>query len=218
MQALAPVLLQVLGRYQARARLVLYDCIATLAEAVQAEFVSVRDVLMPALLGKWESINMASFEFPIYLECLTACARALDSNFRPYSAPCLEKLLGVISHYQSLVLDADEKTGLVCAIDMVESIAPAFDERCWSYLAPNDVGRRVLDMISKLCDDASPDVRQAVFALIGTATKHGPPDNAPFMSCIPVLANNIDPLFVNVCNNAAWAIGEIAMKVRRSSW
>lgn len=33
---------------------------------------------------------------------------------------------------------------------------------------------------------------------------------------IPILAQNLDPQHVSVCNNSIWALGEIAMKIGES--
>ena len=30
---------------------------------------------------------------------------------------------------------------------------------------------------------------------------------------MPILGNNLNPEFISVCNNATWAIGEIAIKM-----
>lgn len=37
---------------------------------------------------------------------------------------------------------------------------------------------------------------------------------APFINdFLPILAQNLNPEFISVCNNATWAIGEIAIKL-----
>ena len=58
------------------------------------------------------------------------------------------------------------------------------------------------------------EVRQSAFALLGDLSKTCPatvlPNVAQFM---PVVAANLDPRYVSVCNNAAWAAGEMAVKL-----
>ena len=35
---------------------------------------------------------------------------------------------------------------------------------------------------------------------------------------MPILAANLNPEFISVCNNATWAIGEISIKMGRFDW
>ena len=58
------------------------------------------------------------------------------------------------------------------------------------------------------------EVRQSAFALLGDLSKTCPatilPNVAQFML---VIAANLDPGYVSVCNNAVWAAGEMAVKL-----
>ena len=58
------------------------------------------------------------------------------------------------------------------------------------------------------------EVRQSSFALLGDLTKacfqHVRPYIGEFM---PVLSRNLNPDLISVCNNATWAIGEIAVQL-----
>lgn len=81
-----------------------------------------------------------------------------------------------------------------------------------------------------------PEVRQSSFALLGELTKASfvyvdpcvrkyhcicwPTEFNPFLilsldEFIPVLAQNLKPEYISVCNNATWAIGEIAVKYKQ---
>ena len=57
-------------------------------------------------------------------------------------------------------------------------------------------------------------MRQSAFALLGDLSKTCPsivlPSLAQFM---PLVVENLDPRYVSVCNNAAWAAGEMAVKL-----
>jgi hypothetical protein len=61
----------------------------------------------------------------------------------------------------------------------------------------------------------SADVRQSGFALVGdlgrTAVAHLMPLLGPLLELCQA---NLDPDYVSVCNNACWAVGEIAVRVR----
>ena len=57
-------------------------------------------------------------------------------------------------------------------------------------------------------------MRQSAFALLGDLSKTCPAIVQPKVSqFMPLLAANLDPNYVSVCNNAAWAAGEMAVKI-----
>ena len=59
-------------------------------------------------------------------------------------------------------------------------------------------------------------MRQSSFALLGDLTKacfqHVKPAIRDMM---PLLGQSLNPEFISVCNNAAWAIGEVAIQLGR---
>ena len=58
------------------------------------------------------------------------------------------------------------------------------------------------------------EVRQSSFALLGDLAKAVYPHLQPNVhQFIPILAQNLNPDHVSVCNNAIWALGEISMKI-----
>ena len=65
-----------------------------------------------------------------------------------------------------------------------------------------------------LLQDPMSEVRQSSFALLGDLTKacfqHVKPYIGEFM---PMLARNLNPELISVCNNATWAIGEISVQL-----
>jgi transportin-1 len=65
--------------------------------------------------------------------------------------------------------------------------------------------------------DAVSEVRQSAYALLGDLAISAFPRLAPFLAqLLPEVIEQIepivDPLKVSVCNNAAWAAGEIALQ------
>lgn len=62
--------------------------------------------------------------------------------------------------------------------------------------------------------DSSREVRQSSFALIGDLVKCSFDLVAPHIhTVLTLLMANLDPQYVSVCNNAIWAMGEIALKI-----
>ena len=59
-----------------------------------------------------------------------------------------------------------------------------------------------------------PEVRQSSFALLGDLTKATFDLVKPCIGdLVPILGQNLNPEYISVCNNATWAIGEIAIKM-----
>lgn len=55
-------------------------------------------------------------------------------------------------------------------------------------------------------------MRQSSFALLGDLTKACFQHVKPAVrEIIPILGQNLNPEFISVCNNATWAIGELAI-------
>ena len=62
-----------------------------------------------------------------------------------------------------------------------------------------------------------PEVRQSSFALLGDLTKATFDLVKPCIGdLVPILGQNLNPEYISVCNNATWAIGEIAIKMGKS--
>lgn len=62
--------------------------------------------------------------------------------------------------------------------------------------------------------DAVPEVRQSSFALLGDLTKACFESIRPVLNdFMQVLSQNLNPEYISVCNNAIWAIGEIAIQL-----
>lgn len=76
------------------------------------------------------------------------------------------------------------------------------------------VNSNILQLLYQCMQDPMAEVRQSSFALLGDLTKacfqHVQPYVAEFL---PILAANLNPELISVCNNATWAIGEIAVKM-----
>ena len=58
------------------------------------------------------------------------------------------------------------------------------------------------------------EVRQSAFALLGDLTKACWVHVQPYIDkYLVIVTQNLEPHLISVCNNACWAIGEIAMKM-----
>lgn len=69
-------------------------------------------------------------------------------------------------------------------------------------------------MFATHSQDPVHEVRQSAFALLGDLTKACWPHVQPYIDrYLVIVTQNLEPHHISVCNNACWAIGEIAMKM-----
>ena len=72
----------------------------------------------------------------------------------------------------------------------------------------------LLALLERCAQDPVTEVRQSSFALLGDLTKACFRHVHKHLSFfLPLLTQNLQPHHVSVCNNAIWAIGEIAIQI-----
>lgn len=213
------------NKYQAKNMLILYDAIGTLAEAVgvalnRPEFIN---ILMPPLMHKWNQLQDDDRSIFPLLECLTAIAQAIKVGFAHYAAPVYARCLGIIEKNlamqrralqqkaQNEEYELPDKEFVVCALDLLSGLAEGLGPSIESLVGGH---ANTLALLFECVKDTNPDVRQSAFALLGDLAKacigHIRPHLDKFL---PIAAQNLNPTHISVCNNASWAIGEIAMKI-----
>ena len=210
-------------RYQARNLLVLYDAVGTLADAVKGalnrpEHIS---VLMPPLIQKWANIRDDDRSLFPLLECFTSIAQAIGAGFVPYAQPVYGRCLKLIrdtlqSDYLALSdpsVEPLDKEFIVCSLDLISGMT----EGMGAHIAPLIEGSDLAELLLHCLRDTSAhsaDVRQSAFALVGDMAKACIGQLRPALGeILPLLTEQMDPSVVSVCNNASWALGEVAMKV-----
>ncbi len=218
-------------RYKDRNMFILYDCVQTLAEHIGPGLASkdVVDLLMPALIQRWNKVSDQSREMFPLLECLSYVAPALGDNFAPFSVAIFTRCIRII--HQNLqeylvavsnqALDKPDKDFLVTSLDLLSAII--------QVLKPEQSGELVstsqpnfFDLLTFCMEDPSNDVRQSSYALLGDCAIHIFPYLQPYLPTIlPVLTEQLDMDKIaeedietgfSVINNACWSCGEIAMK------
>jgi len=216
-------LLFALGKYQAKNLLILYDAIGTLADAVghalnQPQHI---EVLMPPLVQKWSTVADDDRSLFPLLECFTSIAQALGNGFAPYAPAVFERCVRVIqstlqleaAYAQGSEQEPPDKEFIVCSLDLISGMT----EGMGAQIAPL-VGASNLSQLLLLCMRSdgrqSADVRQSAYALVGDLAKACIDQLRPVLGeYLPVLTEQLDVSVVSVCNNASWAIGEIAVQV-----
>jgi transportin-1 len=219
------------SKYKDRNMFILYDCVQTLAEHVTVELSrpSLRDLLMSALIDRWNKVADQSREIFPLLECLGYVAVALGDNFSGFAAPIFQRCVKII--YQNLqdymaavnnqALDQPDKDFLVTSLDLLSSIIQAIDPRKSGELVSSS-NPRFFDLLAFCMEDPSSDVRQSSYALVGDCAIHIFPQLRPYLPVlVPILIKQLDLDTIvdedteagfSVLNNACWSCGEIALR------
>ena len=118
-------------------------------------------------------------------------------------------------------IEEPDKDFMVVAIDLMSSVVEGLGSNVAGLLdSPNPMdssmssGAGIVPLLLQCMRDIQPEVRQSSFALLGDLTKACFNLLQPHVGEImPILSENLVPELISVCNNATWAIGEIAMKM-----
>lgn len=210
------------SKYQHKNLLILYDAVGTLADSVgsnlnQPEYIN---ILMPPLIEKWNLLRDDDKDLFPLLECLSSIATALQAGFLPYCEPVFRRCISLIQqtiNQQEIANNANpgqyeqpDKERMIVALDLLSGLAEGLD----AHIETLVVNSNIMQLLYQCMQDNMPEVRQSSFALLGDLTKACFQHVAPHMQdFFPILGQNLNPDFISVCNNATWAIGEIAMKL-----
>ncbi|KAI3924508.1 hypothetical protein MKW92_044556 [Papaver armeniacum] len=217
-------LLCAFGRYQKRNLRIVYDAIGTLADAVGEELNQPRclEILMPPLISKWQQLSNSDKDLFPLLECFTSIAQALGPGFSQFAEPVFQRCLSLIQTQLLAKVDPVsagvqyEKEFVVCSLDLLSGLAEGLGSGVESLVAQS----RLRELLLQCCQDGSLDVRQSALALLGDLARVCPTHLHPSLSeFLTVAAKQLSTPelkeTVSVANNACWAIGELAVKVRQ---
>lgn len=150
---------------------------------------------------------------------MSSVATALQSGFLPYCEPVYRRCISLIQQTinQDLACvsnpsqyEQPDKEFMIVALDLLSGLAEGLDGQIEVLVANSNI----MELLYQCMQDAMPEVRQSSFALLGDLTKacfqHVSPCIPQFF---PILGQNLSPECISVCNNAIWAIGEIAIKL-----
>ncbi|KAG0595592.1 hypothetical protein M758_UG179600 [Ceratodon purpureus] len=215
-------LMYAFGIYQRRNLRILYDAIGTLADAVGSELNNPKylEILMPPLISKWQLLPDSDRDLFPLLECFTSIAQALGDGFSQYAEPVFLRCINLIRTHLVAKTDPQragvsyDKEFIVCSLDLLSGLAEGLGSSIESLVSRSDIR----DLLLQCCADEAPDVRQSALALLGDLVKacavHLQPRLAEFLSLAAKQLGQDAKENVSVANNACWAIGEVAIKVR----
>ncbi|TFY79591.1 hypothetical protein EWM64_g4421 [Hericium alpestre] len=215
-------------KYQHKNMLILYDAVGTLADAVGSALQNPAyvDILMPPLTKKWSKLKDDDEDLIPLLECLASVTIAIGPAFLPYAGPVFDRCLNIaktsIFQYQTYQqnpdLDEPDKTFLVVALDLLSGLTQGLGMELKPFI---EAGQPNFFQLLVIClKHPQAPVRQSAYALIGDLAMACFPLLRPHMADImQELIMQLDPEpkveFISACNNAAWSVGEVALRYGR---
>lgn len=202
-------------KYQHKNLLILYDAIGAFADAVghnlnHPNFVN---SLMPLLIEKLQSLNDLDSDFYPLLECLSQVATALGPAFMPFAPLIFGRCITLIHSglFQAQHVHNPDFDFVVVSLDLISSIAESLGPAVESLVSKSNILELLYQCMSI---QASSDVRQSSFALLGDLAKTCFVHVQPYIDrFLGLLLNNLDTQYTPVCNNAMWSLGEIALQL-----
>jgi len=112
---------------------------------------------------------------------------------------------------QHKVSELPDKEFMIFSLDLSSGMCEGLQTGVESLVANSNL----LQLLLECMKDSRTDIRQSAFALVGDLVKTSLIHIKSALSqYIPILTNNLFPVEnIAVCNNASWAIGEIAIRV-----
>ncbi|KAK0525033.1 hypothetical protein OC834_004616 [Tilletia horrida] len=222
-------LVRAFEKYQRKNLLILYDAIGTLADSVgnelnRPEYVQ---VLLPPLVQKWQSLDDGDEDLIPLLECMSSVTIAVGPGFLEYSPPVFERCVRIVhNQLQILAEDAQKpanerdydrmtETFIIVALDLLSGLTQGLGTNIQPLVATSNPPLLPLLYHCIRCESAP--IRQSAYALLGDLAISAFDLLRPHLqSIMPDLIQQIEPNpadeNVSVCNNAAWAAGEIALQ------
>ncbi|KAI8366824.1 armadillo-type protein [Radiomyces spectabilis] len=210
-------------KYQQRNLLLLYDTLGTLAEVVGEALNNPPyiELIMPPLIKKWQKITDDNTDLFPLLECLSSICTALGKGFKPFAEPVYQRCVNLVCKTleecqmtaMDPTLDEPDKDFMIVSLDLLSGIVQALNTDAEPLVA--NTNPPVVQFLSICIQDEVAEVRQSAYALLGdlaiSCFEH---IRAVVPQFMPHVLHQIDPQaeHLSVCNNAAWAAGEIAIK------
>ncbi|EPS73595.1 hypothetical protein M569_01158, partial [Genlisea aurea] len=217
-------LMRTFGKYQRRNLRIVYDAVGTLADAVGYELNQPKylEILMPPLISKWQQLSNSDKDIFPLLECFTSVAQALGTGFSQFAPTVFQRCINIIESQQLAKVDPIsagvpfDKEFIVCSLDLLSGLAEGLGSEIESLVLRSNLR----ELLLQCCLDDAFDVRQSAFALLGDLAKVCPVHLYPRLpDFLEVAAKQLNAPKLNetmsVANNACWAIGELAIKVRK---
>jgi transportin-1 len=153
----------------------------------------------------------------------------MGPSFLPYAAPIFERcstivhtsLLQYQAFQQNPDMDEPDRSFLVVALDLLSGLTQGLGMALEPAIAGSQPN--LLQLLTVCLKHPQAPVRQSAYALVGDLAMNAFSILRPHMPAImEELIVQLDPEpkvdFVSACNNAAWSVGEVALRYGRGTW
>jgi transportin-1 len=117
----------------------------------------------------------------------------------------------IIAHNLDAPEEIADEEFIISSLDLLAGLAGGLEGSMEALMA--DTNSQCVPLMLRCLTHPIPDVRQSGFALLGDLAKSAPTHLPPHLQ--PILRavhQNLDPDYLSVCNNACWAVGELAVR------
>lgn len=212
-------------KYQQKNLLILYDALGTLADAVgnALENPMFVEILMPPLIRRWQTLADDDDDLIPLLECLSSITMATGHGFAPYAQAVFGRCVQIVHHsllaweeyHRNPELDEPERPFLIVSLDLLSGLVQGLGGTVEALIGTSNPP--LLPLVGICLKHPQAPVRQSAYALIGDMA----------ISCfgvlrvyvptlMPEIISQIEPEpkfdFISASNNAAWSVGEIALR------
>lgn len=218
------------ANYRRKNLLVLYDTIQTFVEKVGEDLKynpTYVDLLLPPLIQKWQTLEDDDKDLWPLLECMSSVAACIGEAFANCAVPVYERALRILSNCieQDRMASSDpsfiapEKDFIITSLDLIDGLVQGLTSHSASLIAQQDSNSKysLMELILTCLDDNYDDVRQAAYALVGDCAIYLfdltiKPYIQTLMVCTYQEIGRLNSESIASCNNAIWALGEIAVR------
>jgi transportin-1 len=219
-------LLSALPQYKAKNTPVLLDALQTVISAAGPAITTpqlMQAAVLP-LLAHFECVSDQDRSMADYLICLYHLVTGLGSQaFPPFAEQLFSRAMRIVGGCLEQIRmdmagpDGDVDTALTnvlaAALDLTASIIEVLGAS-FAALLPNTPLVAILQQCFTL---PRPDVQQPALAVVGDLAKACAADELQpfFIEALSAAAHGLtpDPALEDLCNNASWAIGELALRL-----
>ncbi|KAH8587831.1 armadillo-type protein [Bisporella sp. PMI_857] len=216
-------------QYKDRNMVMLYDCVGTLAKNVGNALAApaMVDLLMPALIHRWNSASDQSHELIPLLECLSSVVMAQGDAFRTFAPPLVSRCIKIIHQNldptiaQNADIEAPNSNFLVTAISLLSAIIQVLNGEEFTRLVC-DSKPDLFELLTFCIGNATDDGCLAAYELLGYCAKYVFSQLRPSLpGVMPSLIEQLNKNGVieednedgiSAVNNACWSAGEICIQ------
>ncbi|KAG1824353.1 armadillo-type protein [Suillus subaureus] len=184
------------------------------------------EILMPPLTSRWAKLSDDDDDLIPLLECIASVTIAMGPAFSPYALPVFQRCVNIIhqsllqyqAYQQNPDLDEPDKSFLVVSLDLLSGLAQGMGMHLESLIG--QTSPNLLQLLTVCLKHPQAPVRQSAYALVGDLAMGCFQLLRPHLPAIMAeLIEQLDPEpkveFISACNNAAWSVGEVALRYGR---